>query len=336
MPTINPFDLAWTRDGGQIWYRSLAMAVNLKDGATLPLLASLIGPDDIHYSALYPKILPPQQSGAEAVDTYLISPDGHWMTYNPSWAASGAITRINLRVAQSYNNDEIWWGHLQHEVYSLAWSKDSQNLFTGGQETQPGPISRFNALTGENQQLVDDVYWIGVGSDLQERSLALAPEATGSIASTDLNADWFCTQISSMACIGLPYGWLAGFLPWVTSSVGQSLYLTNLDVYSPLGWTTQVPGTIRFEIYDESGPESGSIEEWFIEQYPPDQQGVTWEPVTVDGVSGVHVLTPVYPDATMVLLPTQNGYLDINVVADVPGGFENPVVQRILQSIRFR
>ena len=131
----NALDLAWTNDGQQIWYRSLGLAISVKDGSTFTLLTDLKWPwmvyvqdQGVQYSVLYPKVLGTQSKvGAPAVGEYLISPDGRWMTFNPIWLDRGFVTRISMRSTPSYSYTENWGVKMEAEIYSLAWTLDAQN-----------------------------------------------------------------------------------------------------------------------------------------------------------------------------------------------------------------
>ena len=201
---------------------------------------------------------------------------------------------------------------------------------------QPGPIFRLNALTGENQQLANGVFWIGVSSDLQARSLAKAPEASVTLAPTDMTENWFCREGLDVACIQVPPGWESSNLPLGTTDATSPYTITNLVFQSSMGWSAQVAGTIRIEIHDLYGP-GGNFPDAYFAPFPAEEQGNTWEPITIDGVHGIHILSLVNPSETEVILPlTSSRFLALNIIADVEGGFNNPIVQRILQSIKFK
>ena len=291
----NPSDLVWTSDGNQIWYRSLRLAANLQDGALLPLLTGFVspGPMDIRYAMIYPKAIPSGSTGNPAIAAYLISPDGKWKTYNPFWMAHHHVSTISLSDAWSFMDEEVWEADMQAKIYSLAFTQDSQNLIAGGQEFKPGPVFRINVQTGENQQLVNGVFWIGVGSELKSRSIALAPVGNIKLAKDDQELKWSCMEDLAFSCFQYPKDWVFNYLSPGNGEASLPLYLTNLVDPSYPGWVgTTTPGMIWIEFHDVYGP-GEDIPEFLFEPYPSSQKGLSWEPFTIEGVDGVHILTPI-------------------------------------------
>jgi hypothetical protein len=102
----------------------------------------------------------------------------------------------------------------------------------------------------------------------------------------------------------------------------------------PMRWSSQIAGTLSIEIYSLQGLAA----KWpgnFSLEFPAENAGKSWEPVRVDGVTGAHRLGAYNPGEEEVDFPTRGGTLQINFFSDLDGGFENPLVQKILQSIRW-
>ncbi len=329
------------------------VAVRVQDGTVLPLIAENTNsvPDDIRQAMIYPQTGPSQP-----LAKYLISPDGLLLTYNPAWMINHNLRNITLQRANQYNGQEIWQVEMPVDVYSLAWTQESKNLLAGAQTDQPGPVFRMNASTGENQQLVDDIFWIGVQSNLQARSMNFVPHVNVSLATGNPTIGWICNGLAKYSidriCVA-PY-WDQGSLP-EGNDTSAPVYISNLVFNFPYGWATQIPGSIRIGIFVINDWRDSTLVN--IPESLAQVKGILWDPITIDGIHGVHLLVGYsvlqesisinnisysdllvgHSDQTEIILPLPSGEcLHLTVTADVDGGFNNPVVQRILQSIVIR
>ncbi len=92
----------------------------------------------------------------------IISPDEKLAILYPNPYSDHPEQSVRIRT-----NDDIrtalWEANLPITP-TLTWTSESQNIIVGGKPSQPGPIFRMNAQTGENKKLVDNAYFIGVES----------------------------------------------------------------------------------------------------------------------------------------------------------------------------
>jgi hypothetical protein len=335
----NPLDLVWTRDGQEVWVRSLQAAVNVRDGSISPLLYNLGSAvsQNVQSSLLFPDVPPglnpvlPGQ-GASWVSEYLVSPDGRYVTPNPYFGYNQGLPGVS--VSSTGNEKQVVHGTLLKEpVYSLAWTRDSQNLVGGSLTYQPGLVSRVNALTGESEALVDDVFWIGVNSNLQARSLAQAPESDVTVVPADPAADWPCQTLGdTLYCIRLPPGWNAIVDPY--GYCQRCLAIDNIVFPAQIGWTSLKRGRVLIMTDTFEGDWPKTPEE-MMQKLPLAYRGNPWEPVTVDGVTGIHFLSGFGSNRTFYIFPTPTGYFQLYFFLGLDGGYQNPVIQKILQSIRW-
>ncbi len=316
-------DLAWTEDRQEIWLRRSSTAVDLLSGRVSALVFPVLSQQSwmINYSDLIPPNLDPMTNWG-----FVVSPVRTLM-------ASGIGNNPNLddnviSVRPVAQPDRILWPQITIDHQFLDWTSDTHNLIAAHSPNQTGAVTRIGALAGQNARIVEDVYWIGIGSQLKTNgSHYVLQNAAQLLPTPDLTADWPCLPMGKVvSCLRQPPGWqvtsLADYSPMVM--------ISNLDFAYPIGWTSTPEGSVILQTYFADGTAYG------IDQLaPPDQKGITWEEIQVSGKTAFHKLrtTDLPQDAEGLIFPVTGGYLTIYVE---PGGaYTNPVVQRILSSIEF-
>jgi len=193
-------------------------------------------------------------------------------------------------------------------------------------------VLRLNAASGEHEELAQGVVWNGVGSELEGNGLALAPEAQSRLLPTGPDPrTWPCHPFGeAIACIRIPPEWTT----WSWSGdTGHRLTFGNLAHAVDTGWFSLREGAIRIQVTQFTLPPDipTPIPDPATEADP----GFPFETVLIGGREARHALYPAgnnhYPE--FLFLPSPQG--SVTVLIQPASAYRDPVVQEILQSIRF-
>ena len=298
-----PGDLMWTADSQEIWDGALQTAVDATSGDAYPLVLN-------------------SQSGISLQPAITILSSK--MTDDPTspdnqWIANFQEQNSSIFMLPMGEEDQPRWSIYLDQTASLAWTAESKNLVIGNGLHQPGSIYRVNALTGESLALAQDMYWIGVGSRLQARSLQVAPQAPIDILQAGPSEDWQCQRfISELGCIPIPADWN------LTGDKNGGWLLSNFNIESGQVWASLSKDAIMINLSFEPGTD-------LLQPYPPDQEGLSWEPVAGYATIGMHILPRKdTPFKNLVLFKTSTGVFSL----DIFFGYPNPLVLQIMRSIQ--
>jgi DNA-directed RNA polymerase specialized sigma24 family protein len=318
-------DLTWQQYDREIWVRPALDAVDVASGRQYPLAFPIQAQDSplIHYSLFDPPV------GSPGNWRVAVSPSLRWIAFDPNYGGANQGWN-NVIVQPAGEPGKSLWQAISLTYQSLGWTREGQNLIAAGETNRPGIVTRIGALAGQSAAVVQNVYWIGIGSQLQALSLNHVLEnKTHLLPAPDLGADWPCQNLGKyVPCIPLPPDWsVALFGP---QSEYPTLIATNVVYANPYGWAREDDGSIILQCYTQP---ASSVK---LDQIaPPDQKGVTWEEVTIGGRKAIHKLVqralPGAADALYFSIP--NGWLSIYI--EPPSAYTDSAVQKVIKTIRF-
>ncbi|HEY3345495.1 MAG TPA: hypothetical protein VGJ97_11245 [Anaerolineaceae bacterium] len=170
LPADPDLELSWTTSSSEVWFLPGKVAVNVDTHTVEPLVAQ---------SGSAFQFFQPSSALSPAHGMTLLAPDETLLANSYHGADPGGPSWVEIHSLAVDPESSVAKAVIRHfgAVAALAWTSDSRSLVVAGGATAPQPVWRMDSISGDLYELTHSAYFIGLRSDLQRRSLHLAPQA---------------------------------------------------------------------------------------------------------------------------------------------------------------